>query len=57
VKPTREAQLRKPFASPFFLYFLLSPLCATLCRQWRGARWTSVAALAIFVGLGIYGHL
>ncbi|MGI8427627.1 MAG: hypothetical protein ACR2M4_13770 [Actinomycetota bacterium] len=33
---TREAQLRKPFANPFFLYFMFSLLCATLRWQWQG---------------------
>ena len=47
-------EVRKPFASPFFLYFMFSLLCATLRWQWQGVLWTSVAALAIFVGLGIY---
>ncbi len=40
-------------ASPYFLNFMFSLLCATLRWQWRGALWTSVAALAIFVALGI----
>ncbi|MGH8570028.1 MAG: hypothetical protein ACREXU_18980, partial [Gammaproteobacteria bacterium] len=45
--------LTESAASPYFLYFMFSLLCATLRWQWRGALWTSVAALAIFVALGI----
>lgn len=31
---TWEAQFRKPFASPFFLYFMFSLLCTTLRWHW-----------------------
>ena len=40
--------------SPFFLYFVFAIVCATLRWQWRGALWTAVAALAAFIGLGVY---
>ena len=40
--------------SPFFVYFIFSILCGTLRWQWRGTLWTAVAALAAFVGMGVY---
>lgn len=40
--------------SPFFVYFVFSLLCATLRWQWRGTLWTAVAALAMFIGMGVY---
>lgn len=41
-------------ASPFFVYFVFSLLCATLRWRWRGTLWTAVAALAAFIGIGVY---
>jgi signal transduction histidine kinase len=41
--------------SPFFLYFVFLLLVATLRWQWRGTLWTAVAALAIYIGMGVYG--
>ena len=40
--------------SPFFVYFIFSILCATLRWQWRGTLWTAVAALAAYLGMGVY---
>lgn len=40
-------------ASPFTTYFVFSMVCATLRWQWRGALWTAVASLVVFLGLGI----
>jgi hypothetical protein len=48
--PTREAQreVRKPFATPSFLYFMFSLLCGTL-RCNGGARYgTSMGAGAVW---------
>ncbi len=40
-------------ASPFFVLFVFSLLCAALRWQWRGTLWTAVAALAAFVVAGV----
>jgi signal transduction histidine kinase len=40
--------------SPFFVYFVFSLLCATLRWEWRGTLWTGAAALAMFIGMGVY---
>ena len=42
-------------SSPFFVYFVFSLVCATLRWRWHGTLWTAVAALAMFVGMGVYG--
>ena len=42
-------------ASPFFVYFVFSLVCATLRWRWHGTLWTAVAALTIFIGMGVYG--
>jgi signal transduction histidine kinase len=42
-------------ASPFFVYFVFSLVCATLRWRWHGTLWTAVAALTMFIGMGIYG--
>jgi signal transduction histidine kinase len=41
--------------SPFILYFVFLLLAATLRWQWRGTLWTALAALATFIGMGVYG--
>lgn len=41
-------------ASPFFVYFVFSVLCAALRWGVRGAVWTGVTALALYVGLTLY---
>jgi len=41
-------------ASPFFVYFAFSLLCATVRWRSRGTLWTAVAALTMYVGLGVY---
>lgn len=41
-------------AHPSFLYFFFVLVCATLRWQWRGAVWTAVTALALFLGMGAY---
>jgi len=41
--------------SPFILYYVFLLLAATLRWQWRGTLWTAVAALAMFIGMGVYG--
>ncbi len=41
--------------SSFILYFVFLLLAATLRWQWRGTLWTAVAALATFIGMGVYG--
>jgi signal transduction histidine kinase len=41
--------------SPFFTYFTFAIVAATLRWQWRGALWTSAAALVTFNGIGIFG--
>ncbi|MEO8502405.1 MAG: histidine kinase [Acidobacteriota bacterium] len=43
-----------PAQSPFIAYFVFSMVCATLRWQWRGTLWTAIAALAAFLGLGVY---
>jgi signal transduction histidine kinase len=40
--------------SPFFVYFVFPMFCATLRWGWRGALWTAVIALMMFIGMGIY---
>ncbi len=40
--------------SPFFVYFIFSIVCATLRWQWRGTLWTAAAALAAFLGMGLF---
>ena len=42
-------------ASHFFVYFVFSLVCATLRWRWHGTLWTAVAALTIFLGIGVYG--
>jgi signal transduction histidine kinase len=42
-------------ASLFFVYFVFSLVCATLWWRWHGTLWTAVAALTIFIGMGVYG--
>ncbi len=41
-------------SSPFFVFFVFSLVCATLRWQWKGAIWTSVAALTTVVGMSFY---
>jgi signal transduction histidine kinase len=41
--------------TPFFVYFVFSLVCATLRWQWHGTLWTAVAALTMFIGMGVYG--
>lgn len=41
--------------SSFILYFVFLLLAATLRWQWRGTLWTAVAAMATFIGMGVYG--
>jgi signal transduction histidine kinase len=41
--------------SPFFVYFVFLIMVASLRWQWRGALWTALAALATFIGIGVYG--
>jgi signal transduction histidine kinase len=41
-------------ASPFFIYFVFSLVCATVRWQWRGTLWTALGTLAAFVGLSVY---
>jgi signal transduction histidine kinase len=41
--------------SPFFVYFVFSLVAATLRWQWRGTAWTAVVALAVFLGMGLWG--
>jgi signal transduction histidine kinase len=42
-------------ASPFFVYFVFSLVCATLRWRWHGTLWTAAAALPMFIGMGVYG--
>ena len=41
--------------SPFFVCFVFSLVCATLRWRWHGTLWTSVAALTMLTGMGVYG--
>lgn len=41
--------------SPFFVYFVFLIMAASLRWQWRGTLWTALAALATFIGIGVYG--
>jgi signal transduction histidine kinase len=41
-------------SSPFFVYFVFSLVCATLRWRWHGILWTAIAALTIFLGMGVY---
>ncbi|HEY5609970.1 MAG TPA: histidine kinase, partial [Thermoanaerobaculia bacterium] len=43
-------------SSPFFVYFLFSLLCGTLRFHWRGALWTAVASLSIYLAMGFYAE-
>ncbi|MDH3444739.1 MAG: hypothetical protein OEN50_12490, partial [Deltaproteobacteria bacterium] len=42
-------------ASPFFVYFVFALVCATMRWQWRGALWTAVTIMVVFLGIGLYG--
>ncbi len=39
---------------PFFAYFVFALIAATMRWQWRGTLWTALAALAAYLGMGIY---
>jgi signal transduction histidine kinase len=39
---------------PVYVYFVFAVLCAALRWHRRGALWTGLVALAVFVGLGLY---
>jgi signal transduction histidine kinase len=43
-------------ASPYFLFFIFALLSATLKWRWKGALWTTLAILLVFIptGLGLY---
>src|SRR5688572_24255212 len=41
-------------SSPFFVYFVFSIVAATIRWQARGAIWTALVALTMFVSLGAY---
>ena len=41
-------------ASPFVVFFVFSLVCGTLRWQSRGTVWTAAAALAAFIGMGVY---
>jgi signal transduction histidine kinase len=43
-------------ASPFFVFFVFSLLCATLRWRWRGVVATTVTAIVAYAGLGLYGR-
>jgi signal transduction histidine kinase len=40
--------------SPFFVFFTFSLVCATLRWQWRGTLWTAVAAISVYLLMGLY---
>ena len=40
--------------NPFIAYFIFAVICATLRWQWKGALWTAVASLALFLAIGLY---
>lgn len=42
-----------PPTSPFYVYFVFSILCATLRWGWRGTLWTTLVALAVFIGFAL----
>lgn len=42
--------------SPFFAFFIFFLLAAALRWQWRGVLWTALAALALYVGVGVYAQ-
>jgi signal transduction histidine kinase len=44
-------------ASPFFVYFVFSLVCATLRWRWHGTLWAAIAALTMFIGMGVYGAI
>lgn len=41
-------------ASPFFIYFVFSLVCATVRWQWRGTLWTTLGTLLAFSALSVY---
>ena len=41
-------------ASPFFVYFIFSLVCATLRWQWRGKMYTAAIALGIVMVMAVY---
>lgn len=43
-----------PPASPFFVYFVFSLVCAALRWQWRGTLLTAGLSLAAFIAMGFY---
>jgi hypothetical protein len=42
---------------PFFVYFVFSLVCATLRWRWQETLWTAVAALTMFIGIGVYAAI
>jgi signal transduction histidine kinase len=54
-------QLTDGSSSPFFLFFAFTLMAATLRWDWRGAIWTTLALLLLFIAIaladGTYGEL
>ena len=42
--------------SPFFVYFVFAVIAGALRWLWKGALWTGLAVLAIFLSMGLYFH-
>lgn len=42
--------------SPFFFFISFSLVCSTLRWQWRGALWTAVAAISVYLFMGFYAN-
>jgi hypothetical protein len=42
---------------PFFVYFVFSMVCATLRWRWQETLWTAMAALTMFIGIGVYAAI
>jgi len=40
--------------SPFFVFFIFSLVCATLCWQWRGTLYTALITMGILLVMAIY---
>lgn len=41
-------------ASPFFVFFVFSLICATLRWQWRGAMYTAAIAISVVIVMAVY---
>jgi signal transduction histidine kinase len=40
--------------NPFFVYFVFSIFCGALRWEWRGTLWTALAAVTLYLAIGLY---